>query len=262
VKSQACRSGSDAVPCSGMAADLLADHLAAVQRHEASLPAVEAVHQMRVASRRLRTVLRLLHLRDLEAEVKRLQDALGEVRDLQLQMAWLRGRDAALYRSRQAALRRARSALDRELKRWRSQTLPAILEAAEGEQEPSARDISKTLRKRMQRLRDSLELARVHPTPASIHAARISAKKVRYLVEVAKEALPKRVVKLEHDLKSLHASLGELHDLDLRIALVKRRPALLREQREERGRVEKIARAQLARWHKQHVLERVSAALH
>src|SRR4051812_34539036 len=105
-----------------MAAPLLADHLAAVQRQEAALPDPEAVHQMRVASRRLRIVLRLLRLRALDPEVKRLQDALGEVRDLQLQSEWLRTRDAALHRARQSRLRTAKKALEGEIERWRART--------------------------------------------------------------------------------------------------------------------------------------------
>src|SRR2546423_13498232 len=105
-----------------MVTRLLADHLAAVQRPEAALPDPDAVHQMRVASRRLRTALRLVGLRELDAQVKKLQDALGDVRDLQLQAEWLRTRDAALHRSRQARLRPAKKALRGEVRRWRSRT--------------------------------------------------------------------------------------------------------------------------------------------
>jgi len=145
---------------------------------------------------------------------------------------------------------------------WRARTLPAILEAVAASSAPSRRNISKALRKRVRRLREALEEARARPNPARIHAARISAKKLRYLVEVASDSLPKSVTRVQADLKSLHASLGELHDLDLRIALVRRRPALLREQRDARERLGRVAAVQLARWHKQHLLERVSAELH
>jgi CHAD domain-containing protein len=41
---------------------------------------------MRVAARRLRAALRLLRLREFDRAVKKLQDALGDVRDLQLQI--------------------------------------------------------------------------------------------------------------------------------------------------------------------------------
>ena len=241
---------------------LLAGHVAVVQRHEAGLPGQDSVHQMRVAVRRLRMVLRLLQLRGLDPGAKRLQDALGEVRDAQLQSDWLRGRDTGLRRIQQARMRRAKEGLRRELSRWRSQTLPALLDAAVGDPAPSPHRLSKLFRNRVRRLRDRLERARLHPTPATIHQARISAKQVRYLVEAAEDLLPKKVVRLHADLKALHVSLGELHDLDVRIALVKRRPALLREQKETRARLGRIASAQLARWHKQHLIERVDARLH
>lgn len=52
---------------------------------------VEGVHDLRVSLRRLRAVLTLGAgaLKRAEREAKRLQDALGEVRDLQLHVAWI-----------------------------------------------------------------------------------------------------------------------------------------------------------------------------
>ena len=192
--------------------------------------------------------------------MKALQDALGAVRDVQLQLDWLRTRDATLYRSCQRRLRDAKQALERELRQWRSSTLPILLGAAA---DPSARqrNLSKLMRKRLKRMRERLERARIRPSARSLHAARISVKQVRYLVEVAKESLPKKVIRLESDLKTLQASLGELHDVDARLDLVKSRPALARDQKEVRKRLGKIAAAQLARWHKQRLIDRASAAL-
>jgi CHAD domain-containing protein len=120
----------------------------------------------------------------------------------------------------------------------------------------------KILRKSLKRLEQRLERARLRPSPRTMHAARISVKQVRYLLDVAKEVLPKKVIRLESDLKALQASLGELHDVDTRIDLVKNKPALLRDQKETRERLGKIAAAQLARWHKQHLAQRAAAALH
>ena len=241
---------------------VLGDSLSAVQRYEAALPEEEAVHEMRVATRRLRAALRLLHLRNFDRDVKMLQDALGDVRDLQLQVSWVRDRDQALYRARQAKLKKAEQALDPALRRWQSHTLPALLWAVANCSAPSQTKVVKTLRKRLKRLEQRLERARVRPSPGSLHAARISVKQVRYLLDAAKKALPKKVTRLEADLKTLQASLGELHDVDARIDLLKRRPALLRDQKETRDRLGKIAAAQLARWHKQHLVRRAVAALH
>ncbi len=238
----------------------LAKLLRAVARHEEALPAKEAVHRMRVATRRLRAALRLLRLRDLDPDVKRLQDALGDVRDLQLQVAWLRDRDAALHRARQQALERAEAALQRDLRRWHSRTLPALLLAAAGEADPSRRKTRKLVRKRLGRLDERLERARAHLTPKALHRARISVKQVRYTIEVAKPSLPKRAVRLD-SFKALQASLGELHDVDVRIGLVKHHKTLEREQREARERLAKIVAAELERWRSERVVAHIRKSL-
>src|SRR5438309_11660784 len=100
-------------------ARLLSARLADVRRHEAVLlqgAPVEPVHDMRVASRRLRAALRLLgngSLRELEPAVKELQDALGAVRDVQLQLAWLARRSRKLAARRREGLPSAEAALRR-----------------------------------------------------------------------------------------------------------------------------------------------------
>ena len=240
---------------------LLLDQVTALERYEAVVPEKDAVHEMRVAARRLRAALRVLQLRELDPKVKALQDALGEVRDLQLQIDWLQGRDAALGRSTRARLRKAEEALRRELRTWHSRTLPAILEAIAGSSTPTSRTLSKVLHKRLNRLQERMQRARTRPTPASLHRLRISAKQVRYLLEVAHDSLPAKVMRLQSDLKTLQTVLGELHDVDVRIGLVSAKPGLLREQEEARKRLSKIAEAQLARWHKQHLVQRVDGAL-
>ncbi len=240
---------------------LLAEWLSAVEQYETAVPEKEAVHQMRVAARHLRAALWLLELRQLDPAVKRLQDALGKVRDLQLQVDWLEGRDRRLHRARQAQLRKAEHALERQLGSWRSRTLPVLLDASAGDSSPSARTAAKLLRKRLDRLEERLEQARSRLTPKALHRARISVKGVRYLLEVAKDSLPKKAAALESDLKALQASLGELHDVDVRIGLVKRNRTLLRDQKEARGQLSKIIAAQLVRWRKEKVAKRVRKTL-
>jgi len=240
---------------------VLVDWLRAVEQHETAVPEKEAVHQMRVAARRLRAALRLLKLRELEPAVKRLQDALGGVRDLQLQVDWLEGRDAGLHRARKAELRKAEQALQRQLRTWRARTLPALLGAAADDSSPSARTAAKQLRKRLDRLEERLERAQARLTPKALHRARISVKGVRYLLEVAKDSLPRKAAALESDLKTLQATLGELHDVDVRIGLIKRNRRLLRDQKEARAQLSKIIAAQLGRWREEKVAKRVRKAL-
>ncbi len=235
---------------------LIAPRLRDLRRYERKLPEEEPVHQMRVAARRLRAALRLLRLRALDAGVKALQDALGRVRDLQLQIEWLRGRDVELTRSREELLREAERDLRDAVGAWRARTLPALLAAAGQAPSPSRKRVRKVVRKRIRRLRERLEEARGKPSAALLHRARISVKQVRYLIEVGEDRLPARTVRFVAELKPLQASLGQLHDTDVRIAIVARRPALLREQKEARERLAKIVAAQLARWNKQKVASR------
>jgi CHAD domain-containing protein len=240
---------------------LIAERLREVQRHEGGLPAEDSVHEMRVAVRRLRAVLRLAQLRRIDPAAKELQDALGDVRDLHLTVAWLRGRDAALARAAGTRLRKAERALDRAMERWRAGTLPALLDAGARAHPLHLGRVEKVLRKALRRLEERLEVARTRPAPRSLHRARISVKQVRYLVEVGKGSLPKSAARIVPDLKTLQASLGQLHDSDVRISLVRRRPPLLREQREERGRLAAIVDVQLSRWREQRLVSRALSRL-
>jgi CHAD domain-containing protein len=238
------------------ASRLIAKQLREVEEHEAKVPDEDAVHETRVAARRLRAGLFLLHLRALDGAVKALQDALGAVRDLQLQADWLRERDETLARARERQLRRAEQLLGGVLQRWRAQAVPALLEAAAHARTPGAKRVRKIVRKRLRRLEGRLEQARTRPTASSFHRARIAVKQVRYLVEVGKGRLPSTMTSILADLKTLQTSLGQLHDADVRIALLEGRPLLLREQRDTRRRLAKIVAAQLARWDKQQIAAR------
>ena len=240
---------------------LIARQLGELQQNGSALPAPDAVHELRVSVRRLRAVLRIVRLRNLDPDAKALQDALGEVRDLQLESAWVRGRDARLARACHARLRKAERALDGALERWRTRGLPALLEEGASARAPGRSKVKKIVRKRLRRMKERLEAARVQPRPASLHRARISVKQIRYLLEAAGELLPKKAAHLIADLKTLQASLGQLHDVDVRIGLLRQLPLLLREQREERERLAKIVAAQLSRWRKQKVAARAIARL-
>src|SRR5437773_10803556 len=113
-------------------AKLLSARLADVRRFEGDLLRgipVDPVHDMRVASRRLRAALSLLGnapLRKLEAAVKELQDALGAVRDIQLQVAWLARHSRSLAAQRRKVLPNAEAALRRALDVWLSRTVTDI----------------------------------------------------------------------------------------------------------------------------------------
>jgi CHAD domain-containing protein len=228
------------------------------QSHETTLPGVDAVHDMRVALRRLRAALRLFDLRDeLDAKVKELQDALGAVRDLQLQIEWLAGRSPGLRRQREAALRKAERALSPAVAKWRSQTLPALLEAARKVKAPAPARRRKILRKRLRRFEERLDAALARQTPPAMHRVRISAKQVRYLSELEKSKAAKLLLA---ELPPLQETLGQLHDVDVRLRLL-RDPALLRQEKEARAQLAGIVKTQLERWQERGIIERARRGL-
>ena len=228
---------------------LLAARLRDVSKLESALPAAEAVHDMRIALRRLRAALRLLRRRELDGPVKELQDALGQVRDLQLQIGWLRERDKQLASRREKLLASKRARLDRALEKWRAQTLPSLLSPAKSSGKLGGGRTRKMLRKRLRRFQERLDAAVSRPQPAILHRVRISVKQLRYLLELTEKALPP-ARRLLPELLPLQKALGELHDVDLRIQLLRshRLAALLREQKETRTQLLKVVAAELSRW--------------
>jgi CHAD domain-containing protein len=235
------------------APQLLAKRLRDVEEPEPGLPAERAVHRMRVAARRLRAALRVLGLRELDPAAKPLQDALGDVRDLQLQIAWLEKRDAALARRRASLLRKAERKLQQTLRAWHGKGLPRLLGAAgklgHGAQ-PGGRRVPKLLRKRLKRFEERLDAALQSPGPRSAHRLRIAAKQVRYLFELAEDELPRVAKPLLKELKPLQDALGELHDADARMHLLRRarREALLRAEEKSRLRLMRDVAVALQRW--------------
>jgi CHAD domain-containing protein len=200
----------------------------------------EGLHDFRVALRRLRSCLRAFRPelestlgRRLRRRLRRLADATGERRDLQVHLAWVEEQLAALEPGERAA------ALD--LIGWM------------GEREQDASDrLNRTVRERFPRLRRRLErrlafypvpvsrhgaaplesagaaveralvtmgdelagaLAQVHAAgdDQEAHLARIAAKRLRYLLEPFADELPE-AARLIARLKSLQDALGDLHD--------------------------------------------------
>jgi CHAD domain-containing protein len=218
-------------------------------------PPEKAVHGMRVALRRLRAALRLFRLRELDGPVKALQDALGAVRDLRLQIAWLAHRDAHLAAKRRALLPGAERALRRRLHIWQQRTVP-LLQKAVQDLDLSGRlggdKVRKVLRKHLRRLDDRLVAALKSLDPAPAHRLRISVKQVRYLAELVEDALPDFSKPLLKDLESLQEALGKLHDTDVRIQLLSREKnlKLLESENKRRSQQAHQLAAKLRRWSK------------
>jgi CHAD domain-containing protein len=199
----------------------------------------DGVHDMRVATRRLRAAIRLFGkkaLRKAEPEVERLQDALGEVRDLHVQRAWLaqvpaRGSEretlGAIDRDRARALVGAERGLLLALKRWVEVGAPAVERAAHRVRSNGALRgdaVAAGLERSLRKLRRARQAALASSRPEVLHAFRIRLKQFRYLAELPGPALDPALEAPLAAAASIQEEVGALHDLDVRIDLL-RRPA-------------------------------------
>jgi CHAD domain-containing protein len=225
-------------PCALAGSLVLAARLADVRRYEEGVAALDAdaIHDMRVATRRLRAALKLFGgagARQVDRDVKRLQDALGDVRDVQVQLEWLASVARRLTRAEAARMRawiaaplaRGEPALRRALRRWTATTAADVERAAAASRRRGRLGGRKMARRLSRRERQAARLAasvRDDPRPSAAHELRIAAKKLRYAAEPLEPAFPSRVERLLAALVPLQETLGELHDADVRIERLRR----------------------------------------
>lgn len=210
-------------------------HVQAIRAHEAGARAgrdPEHLHEMRVAVRRLRAILRASrdlfdaaavdHLRE---ELDWLGGGLGRVRDLDVLHAYLQPRLAELegaeHRAGQRVLRRltadrhqARAGLNEALD---SPRYPAILEQLEtflSRPPAAAADVSlpDVAASEWKRLRKAVQKLPGRPSPDELHAVRIKVKRARYAAELARAAAGPRGQRFIRQAKKLQDILGDLQD--------------------------------------------------
>ena len=196
---------------------------------------IEALHRMRVASRRMRAVTRsfaealspeLLALRE---EWRWIADALGEVRDLDVQIEALGESDAALAPLReqlQAARRDARGELLAALNSPRYEALTGGMAEAlrrpptitgEGAR-PAHLAVPGLLRKARKRLRRTVRRLDGDAPAREYHRARIRAKRVRYVTECVEDLYGEPARELIEALKEVQDVLGRSQDAAIAIA--------------------------------------------
>lgn len=200
---------------------------------------LEAVHDFRVALRRLRSMTRAFRAdlgkritRRLRARLKALARESSESRDLQVQRAWLQdkrlhlsdgelaGADWLLARLEQRQ-READAAFAKAVSRSFGPTarmLGRVVRGLEAERrlaEPELASTRVVLRRELHRHSDDLsrKLGAISGVDAvaEAHAARIAAKRLRYLVEPFRMALANAEAFVTR-LKALQDALGDLHD--------------------------------------------------
>jgi CHAD domain-containing protein len=224
---------------------LIRQRLAALSRALPSARAgdVSAIHQARVATRRLREALPLVARgasgRKLARAVRRLTRALGPVRELDVALLTLEelARAPDLPRSGvqslQQAIRQERARMYRDMGRTidrcrldklaerllahakKHDTLAVRPRVADPKQLAMARQ--RTAR-RAERLRASIENAAAIYLPDRLHEVRIAVKKLRYAMEIVRELSRSRATVRIMTLKRAQDLLGRIHDFEVLIA--------------------------------------------
>lgn len=210
----------------------------------------EAIHDARVASRRLRAamdgaagVFPKPWYGRLHKSAKRITRSLGQVRDQDVLLAMLvASREAAdpaerpgvaLLIERVGSERgEARSALKDALPRSRLRRLRKEsrrrFPVGKKDRRPSAGDgpaaLSEPAREQIdERVADLLRFDAIIPVvddAEELHDARIAVKRLRYSLELFEDALGEDGTRLITDLKGLQEALGDLHDRDVNLLLV------------------------------------------
>lgn len=192
----------------------------------------ESLHQMRVAARQLRAILRaaapLLHrgwAESLQEELAWLSRVLGPARDLDVQLAYLR-REATTFgaRDRRSLDRfvghlveersKAQEVLLRELKGPRYFTLIGRLRAAA--QRPEAVSSPVTLHdlatRAFKKLRKAIRRAGAAPDDATLHDIRIKTKRARYVADLARPVAGKAATRFITQARIVQDRLGMHQD--------------------------------------------------
>jgi CHAD domain-containing protein len=193
-------------------------------------PAVEDVHQARVATRRLRSDLKTLGavldpvwLRHVRSELKWLGGVLGEVRDLDVLSEGLS--DAPVLMRQRLAVQRAASGkrLEEVLlsKRYvnlvdRLHASAEILPLARGivrqTESPAAAVLPQLVASRWRAVRRQVRRAGRHPSGAQLHRIRIKSKQLRYAAELATPVIGKPARRTASAAERVQTVLGQHHD--------------------------------------------------
>ena len=201
---------------------------------------VDALHQARVASRRIREALPIVSAgsrgRRVGRQMRKITRALGPVRDLDVALMILDEIEKSNAVSR-PALTRLRQAISRErqllhadmqhrLERYDLDKLHkrALGAARRNSGDRVGRDpkrLARAMRRaaaRAERLRTAIENASSIYLPDRLHDVRIAVKKLRYAMELARELSGSRATAKLRVLKNTQDLLGRVRDLEILIA--------------------------------------------
>jgi CHAD domain-containing protein len=192
----------------------------------------EELHQARVATRRLRAVLRAARplldpdwTESLRTELSWLGDALGPVRDLDVLLERLRAEIDDLEPAERRASERLLGLLEEVRERARAAMLEAMssaryadllswLEAAAVAPRGRSADVSleSIAAKEFRKLRKAVRALPSEPSDEALHAVRIKGKRARYAAELAEGVVGKPARRLVKNAKRFQDVIGEHQD--------------------------------------------------
>lgn len=204
----------------------------------------EGVHQMRVATRKVRAALDAgsiafsgKRFRRVQKEVRALTKALGAVRDTDVMLETLTSMQQDAGGIPRPGIQRLIGRLEHERDTARERLLQ-VLDRVEDEnvQETSLESFTPSGKKRRLRRRDAALLISGHvqrfidltePFPVEheveeLHEVRIATKQLRYALDIARKPLRPESVEILSELKTLQDEMGEIHNLDVLIDLARR----------------------------------------
>jgi CHAD domain-containing protein len=188
----------------------------------------ESLHQMRVATRRLRAVLRTARpillpagVTSLQEELMWLSELLGPARDLDVQIAYFTNESARLtVRDRQLLtqflvhLRTQRAALQQMLlsELTSARYLELIRRLQQAAQAPSIIDSSLTVRqlakREFKKLHKAIKRIVRSPSDATLHKIRIKAKRARYAADLVRSSMGKSAARFIKSARAVQDRLG------------------------------------------------------
>jgi CHAD domain-containing protein len=200
---------------------------------------IEELHDMRVATRRLRAAIKLF-ADYLPVDAVRLGDelawigrAIGAVRDLDVQIVQIDEWAEALPEADRGQLDRLRVLLRDERSAERAEMLAAldsrryetfvrrfgrVLRTGRGSRTPPARAVAPELiERRYRKLRKAVRQIEASSPPPVYHGARIAGKKFRYALEFLADVYPRRTQSLVKSTVALQDVLGAIQDADVAV---------------------------------------------
>lgn len=228
-----------ATPMPEAARALLGARLADVQRYLGKLGpdlGSDEVHDARVATRRLRAALALSggrkRVRRADRVVQALQDALGDVRDVHVQLDAFTAMAEKAAPLERTALRHVREHLAARLPgradelrsaipRWQQDGLKALgrLEQLKPRGKVGGHRLRGRLVADLENLEARLLDAQRDPSATPMHELRKTVKRFRYALELLAPAMPTEIEEILGALTPLQETLGTLHDADVRLEL-------------------------------------------